>query len=163
MGGSAGHGWGDQTPEREGGPCRVGVAAPLSARPAGLGSLVGVGEEGKGGGLSTLKQYPQPGLPPPLCRMLLDTLICSVTVSGEGGGGEGSGGAGGSLFLSWNPEGRKERGDFYHSTNYPPEHSLIRKIVTQRHTGHDVTHTYTHNNPSGPDTLVRHHSHSSIQ
>lgn len=40
--------------------------------------------------------------PPPPCLVFLASLICSVTVAG----GEGNGGARGSLFGSWDPEGR---------------------------------------------------------
>lgn len=87
---------------------RVGVAVPLSAGAVGSSNPVGVGEEGEGGGLGTLGTIAAAWPPPPPASMPrvpgLTNMLSHVA------GGEGNGGARGSLFGSWDPEGKREGG-----------------------------------------------------
>jgi hypothetical protein len=99
----------------------------------GSGGLVGVGECGEGG-LGTLRTIAAAWFPPaPIC-VLLDKLICSVTAAES----EGARASGGSSY----PAARQRKGGSLSLQEASQlEHILTLKIVTQRHTEHDHTHT----------------------
>ena len=84
-----GRDWGHCTLERTaaggGGCARWGIAAPLSAVAAGSRSRgARVGEEGEGGGLSTLRTIAPAWRPPTPVPRALAAQICSVTALGGG-------------------------------------------------------------------------------
>ena len=116
----------------------------MSDGAAGSGSPVRVGEEGEGGGLSTLRTIAAAWPPPTPMPRALAARICSVTEPGRGVCAKRMEGLEGPSLEAGILRGRMKGGAFIIAQPPPKEHSLIRKIVTHSVTQDMMSHTHTH-------------------